>query len=104
MEKENFLQRLQRRWQLKDLKQVIIVLTVFACTGTTAMFLKKPIFAFLEIGESTTWWVKTLVWCITILPIYNVLLLVYGFIFGQFDFFWKFEKRFFGRMIGKNKP
>jgi hypothetical protein len=92
---------LQRRWQLKDLKQVIIVLVVFACTGTTAMFLKKPIFAFLEIGESTTWWVKTLVWCITILPIYNVLLLVYGFIFGQFDFFWKFEKRFFGRMIGK---
>lgn len=101
MEKESFLQRLQRRWELKDLTQVMIVLLVFACTGTTAMFLKKPIFALLGVGEQTVWWLRIIIWCITILPIYNVLLLVYGFIFGQFDFFWKFEKRFFGRMIGK---
>jgi len=103
MEKESFLQQLQRRWELKDLRQVMIVLLVFACTGTTAMFLKKPIFAFLGVGIETVWWLKTLIWCLTILPIYNVLLLVYGFIFGQFDFFWRFEKRFFGRMIGR-KP
>lgn len=101
MGKENFLQRLQKRWQLKDLRQVIVVLIVFALTGTTAMFLKKPIFALLGIDSSATWWMRALVWCVTILPVYNVLLLIYGFIFGQFTFFWNFEKKFFGRLIGK---
>jgi hypothetical protein len=32
-----------------------------------------------------------------ILPVYNVFLLFYGFVFGQFRFFWNFEKRFFSR-------
>ncbi len=100
MKKTNFLHRLQERWQLKDLKQVIIVLIVFALTGTTAVFVKKPIFAFLGITNDMAWWVRALVWCITILPIYNILLLIYGFIFGQFTFFWNFEKKFFRRLLG----
>jgi hypothetical protein len=37
---------------------------------------------------------------ILILPIYNVLLLVYGALLGQFQFFWDFEKRFFRRIFG----
>ncbi|GAB4480742.1 MAG: hypothetical protein OHK0057_34600 [Thermoflexibacter sp.] len=100
MKKTNFLHRLQERWQLKDLKQVIIVLIVFALTGTTAMFVKRPIFAFLGITSDMAWWWRALVWCLTILPIYNVLLLIYGFIFGQFTFFWNFEKKFFRRLFG----
>lgn len=100
MKKTNFLHRLQERWQLKDLKQVIIVLIVFALTGTTAMFVKRPIFALLGITSDMAWWVRTVVWCLTILPIYNVLLLIYGFIFGQFTFFWNFEKKFFRRLLG----
>jgi hypothetical protein len=101
MEKENFLHRLQARWQLRSLRQVVVVLVVFACTGTTAMFLKKPIFDFLGVDSSMAWWLRMFIWCATILPAYNVLLLLYGFIFGQFDFFWNFEKKFFRRMIGK---
>jgi len=34
-----------------------------------------------------------------ILPIYNVILLLYGFIFGQFHFFWNFEKRLMRRLF-----
>jgi len=29
--------------------------------------------------------------------------LFYGFIFGQFKYFWAFEQRFFKRMFGKGK-
>ncbi len=38
---------------------------------------------------------------ILILPVYNVFLLIYGALFGQFKFFWEFEKRFFKRMMGR---
>jgi hypothetical protein len=33
-----------------------------------------------------------------VLPAYQVLLLLYGFLLGQFAFFWAFEKRMFGRI------
>lgn len=30
-------------------------------------------------------------------------LLFYGFIFGQFRFFWEFEKKFFNRILRRGK-
>jgi len=50
-------------------------------------------------GDIPTW-IKILYW-VLILPIYNVVLLIYGFLFGQFKFFWEFEKRMFRRMTGR---
>ena len=43
------------------------------------------------------WFTYSYYWFI--LPIYNVVLLLYGALFGQFRFFWEFEKRFFGRLV-----
>jgi hypothetical protein len=51
--KPGFLQRLQSKWQLKSLTQVLLVLLVFACTGTTILLIKNPLLAFfgIERGE-----------------------------------------------------
>jgi len=35
---------------------------------------------------------------VLIFPIYQVLLVLIGFIFGQFSFFWKFEKKMLERL------
>jgi hypothetical protein len=75
---------------------VVIVLLVFACTGFTVMFLKKPILKLLGTDSST---LASVAYYLLILPIYNIILLVYGFVFGQFRFFWEFEKRFIRRFI-----
>ena len=96
-EKKSWVQRLQKRWGVSA-SQVFIILLVFACTGFTVMFLKKPIVAlFTETGEQSL--LFSVIYYILILPIYNLILLIYGFIFGQFQFFWAFEKRFFKRML-----
>ncbi len=92
----NWIDKLQHKWQLKSAKQVILVLIVFACTGLTVMFLKKPVISFLTDGESANIWFSV-VYYLLILPIYNIILLLYGFIFGQFRFFWSFEKRMLSR-------
>lgn len=94
----SWIERLKSRWQLKSAWQVVIVLIVFACTGFTVLFIKKPILNFLagEDGNST---LATVLYYIFILPLYNVILLFYGFVFGQFDFFWSFEKRFMERFF-----
>jgi hypothetical protein len=96
----NWLSRLQTRWGLPTLNQTILVLIVFACTGFTVLFLKKPIFWVLGIDKVLTGWLGTIIYLVVILPLYQIILLVYGFIFGQFRFFWEFEKKMFRRMSG----
>jgi len=100
MDKPNWIDRLQHRWGVTSAWQVIIILVVFACTGFTAMGIKQPIFNWLGVNEQTPGWLRALIYIFTVLPAYQVFLLAYGFLFGQFAFFWNFEKRMFGR-IGK---
>ena len=100
MSKTSWIQKLKQRWNLGSATQVIIVLVVFACTGFTVLFIKKPLLHFLagEKGDSLT---ASILYYLLILPLYNALLLAYGFLFGQFTFFWEFEKRFFSRIFSK---
>jgi hypothetical protein len=65
------------------------------------LFLKRPLFSYLYEGGDIPWW-ATVLYYVLILPVYNVILLFYGFVFGQFRFFWNFEKRFFSRFAGKS--
>lgn len=95
------LERLKKKWGVNTW-QAIVILLVFACTGFTVMFLKEPILSLFAAKEDRSVWF-TVVYYILILPVYNVVLLCYGFIFGQFDFFWKFEKRMFSRMTRNKK-
>jgi len=95
-----WIDTLKQRWDLNTTWQVLVVLFVFACTGFTVMFLKNPLLGLIDPSykESTTF---TVLYYILILPVYNLILLFYGFIFGKFKFFWKFEKRFVKRMTGR---
>jgi hypothetical protein len=98
-DKNTFINKLKKRWGIKTGFQVIIILIVFSCTGFSVLFLEEKILELLNLGKSNAWWAGILIFILITLPLYNMLLLMYGFIFGQFKFFWNFEKRFFGRMI-----
>ncbi|MEQ8423103.1 MAG: prolipoprotein diacylglyceryl transferase [Cyclobacteriaceae bacterium] len=93
-----WINKLKVRWKVGSAFQVIIILLVFACTGFTVLFLKRPVLNFL-VGEGPMPIWISVVYYLLILPIYNVFLLFYGLIFGQFQFFWSFEKRFFQRLL-----
>ncbi|MEM0940982.1 MAG: DUF6787 family protein [Bacteroidota bacterium] len=101
----NWIKKLKKKWELESLLQVIIVLIVFACTGCTVIFIKGPVIDFISGGYEREWWM-TVIQIILILPIYNITLLCYGFLFGQFAFFWKYEKKMlrrFGIKVDANK-
>jgi hypothetical protein len=97
--RQGWLGRLRNRWGVST-GQVFIILLVFACTGTTVLFLKRPVVAFFA-GDGEQPLLFGILYYVLILPVYNAILLVYGFLFGQFRFFWEFEKRFFRRMTGR---
>ncbi|MFZ1618005.1 MAG: DUF6787 family protein [Flavobacteriales bacterium] len=99
---DGWLHRLGARWGVSA-GRAVIILIVFACTGLTVMFLKRPVVAFFTEVEGGTPLLFSVLYYILILPFYNVVLLVYGALLGQFDFFWAFEKRFFNRIFGRKK-
>ncbi len=96
----NFLDRLKARWKLKSITQVWVVLLCFALTGFSILFLKHPILNLFSSPENRGIGFS-IAYYILILPIYNLVLLFWGSVFGQFKFFWEFEKKMFRRMIGK---
>jgi CBS domain containing-hemolysin-like protein len=98
---KNFLEKLKQKWGLNNLLQVILILIVFALTGTTIVLIKPYIFTLLGIqrGEATI--LQNILYLIFVLPLYQTLLLIYGFLFGQFKFFWEKEKQIFRRIMGK---
>ncbi len=79
-----------------------MILLVFVCTGFTVMFLKRPLVAWAA-GDGEQPALFTVLYYILILPVYNLFLLLYGALFGQFRFFWEFEKRFFTRIFRRKR-
>lgn len=98
-QKPGFLQRLQTKWKLDSLLQVVLVLVVFACTGFTILFIKNPILNFFGVERGGgQGFLNTVLYFLLVLPLYQIFLLFYGFIFGQFKFFWEKEKQIFRRI------
>ncbi len=75
----------------------LLILLVFAITGSTAAYLSKLIMPLTGI-EGGFWYV--VVYILLITPIYQVLLLGYAFVFGKFSFFWEKQKKI-GRWIAR---
>ncbi|MEL6561393.1 MAG: DUF6787 family protein [Bacteroidota bacterium] len=96
----SFVKKLKDRWELSHNYQVWLVLVVFACTGFSVMFLKPYVLVFFEDVNRT---VFNITYYILIFPVYNLILLFYGFIFGLFNFFWEFEKRTFNKIFRRKK-
>jgi len=95
----SFINRLKTRWEIKSTWQVVIILIVFSCTGFSVLYVEKLVYDFLDLPKVNHWYISMLLFMVITLPLYNLLLLFYGFIFGQFRFFWNFEKRFFSRIF-----
>ncbi|MDW8384116.1 MAG: prolipoprotein diacylglyceryl transferase [Flammeovirgaceae bacterium] len=93
------LRKLQQKWNLQSAKQVILVLIVFALTGSTVLLIKPFLFRWLGQYYSISFWNRIWVSVLVILPLYQVLLLFYGLLLGQFTFFWNFERRMIGRIF-----
>ena len=94
----HWINKLKERWQVNTIWHVVVILVVFTCTGFTVLFIKKPVLNLLA-GEQGNSAMASVLYYIFILPLYNILLLGYGFLFGQFAFFWRFEKRFMERFF-----
>tara|TARA_B100000287_G_scaffold414261_1_gene446656 strand:+ start:879 stop:1187 length:309 start_codon:yes stop_codon:yes gene_type:complete len=93
------MKKLKEKWGIKSNFQIIIILIVFSITGALAVIIAKPLLKILGLNSNnTSLWIYIPIRIIIIFPLYQILILIVGSIFGQFDFFWKFEKKMLSRL------
>ncbi|WP_189603705.1 DUF6787 family protein [Salinimicrobium marinum] len=99
------MEKLKERWGISSTWQIILIITVFGLTGSSSVYVAKPLLEMLGLARMNFspdfWWGGFSYYVLRILlifPIYQVLLVCYGWIFGQFKFFWSFEKNMLGRI------
>ena len=91
--------KLSTKWKVTYRWEMIAIFLVFAVTGSTSARISGPLINFLDIENIVQ--NKVIYWILRILiifPIYQLLLVLVGWIFGQFKFFWAFEKKMLRRM------
>jgi len=88
----------KERWGIKSNLQLAIIFVVFAITGSASAWLSKPFCIWLGIVKEDLEYWFTPIRLLLIFPIYQVLLVAIGFLFGQYKFFWAFEKKMLKRM------
>ncbi len=97
------LKKLKKKWQIESDFQLIVLLFVFASTGSLTLFARKGIFFLLGLTPETSMWIKVPLYIIFIFPTYQILFLLIGSLLGQFKFVWEFEKKVFARFRVKKK-
>ncbi|WP_299522382.1 DUF6787 family protein [Winogradskyella sp.] len=89
---------LEKRWVLDYRWEMIRVFIVFAITGSSSMYVSRPIMNFIGITKDNLG--PLLYWVLFIiigLIFYQILLVTFGWLFGQYKFFWEFEKKILRR-------
>lgn len=90
-------EKLKSKWKVSGWKFVLI-LCVFAITGTTTAFLTRQITIWLDLEINSLWY-----WVLkagVLLFGYWILILIVALPFGQFKFFWEYEKKIWRRISG----
>lgn len=93
------MEKLKSRWGIESNFQIIVIILVFAITGSTASYIGKPILKYLNITTeafgSVGYWTLRIV---ILFIMYQFLLVFFGWLFGQHSFFWNFEKKMLRRI------
>lgn len=93
------MKKLKKHWNIDNNWQIIIIFIVFGITGSAAAYLSKPVTNALGISnENMSLWLYWPLRIIILFPIYQIMLVIIGAVFGQFKFFWEFEKKMLYRM------
>ena len=84
-------------FKVESFSRLAVIFIVFAITGSLSVYLGKYVllFFFSENLEKNFfyWSIRILI----IFPLYQILLIIVGTIFGEFKYFWEMEKKILRR-------
>lgn len=99
------MEKLKKRWGLSSNGQVLLIFLVFGITGSSSLYVARPLLEYFgmarpDFAPGFFWGGLSyyVIRILTIFPTYQILLVTYGWLFGQFEFFWNFEKNMLSRL------
>ena len=96
--KYQIMNKIRNLFKVETNFQLLKVNIVFAATGTVSIYFAGIVINVLGLnlyilGDFFYWVLRIML----LIPVYQVLLIVIGSIFGEFKYFWRIEKKMLGR-------
>ena len=93
------IQNLINKFNAKSKVHLFIIFIVFGLSGSFSLWISSPILAALDLKNMlNNYPLYILFRVLIIIPIYQLILIVIATLFGEFKYFWKFEKKFLKRI------
>ena len=93
------IEKLVNKFKANSIRHLFIIFIIFALSGSGSLFISSPILIVLGLDKLITFYpLYIFVRIILIIPIYQFILIIIASLFGEFDYFWKFEKKFLQRL------
>lgn len=84
----------KKRWGIQSNFQFIVIFIVFAINGSLSAKISAFVLNCFSItNQNTNWFLYYFALLILVLPLYPFLLMGFGFLFGQSQFFFPFAKK-----------
>ena len=84
------------------MRHLLIVFIVFGISGSVSVLVSNPLLNYLNYDEYIeNSFIKFILNILIIFPIYQVILIFVGTLFGQFNYFWSFQKKFLNKLFKK---
>ena len=93
------LNKLVKKFKANSSKHLIIIFIVFALSGSSSLLISSPILSAINLKTLVTYYpLYIFIRVLIIIPIYQINLIIIASLFGEFNYFWKFEKKFLQRL------
>ena len=95
-----WINRLKDKWDISSTGQIVVICIVFSLAGLSISLVRPLVWTLFGFTKETSLWIRVPTYIVFIFPTYQVMLMVFGTLLGQFRFFWAKEKamlKFFAR-------
>ena len=93
------IQNLIKKFNAKSKVHLLVIFFVFGLSGSFSLWISSPIMSALDLKNILNNYPLYIFFRILIIiPIYQLILLVIATLFGEFEYFWKFEKKILKRI------
>ena len=93
------IQNLIKKFNAKSKIHLFVIFLVFGLSGSFSIWISSPILTTLDLKNIlNNYPLYILFRFLIIIPIYQLILIVIATLFGEFEYFWRFEKKFLKRI------
>ena len=98
------INKLIKNFNARSFGHLIIIFIIFAISGSLTLILSEPIINLINVNYHVkNSFILLFLRILIIFPLYQIILIFIALIFGEFSYFYDFEKNMFKKLIKKIK-